>query len=102
MAKVVFTYPVQSIKGKVSDGQYFSNRNGQNLMAVYDVEKLKDKEPTEKQAKAREKFATAAVNAREILNNNETRAALQKEFLAQGGKGTLFGYVFKIEYAKLT
>ena len=101
MAKVIFTYPVQSIKGKVAEGQYFSARNGKNLMAVYDVEKAKMKEATEKQTAAREKFAVAAANARELLKDDAQKAALQAEFVKAGSPGTLFGWVFKAEYAKL-
>jgi len=101
MAKVIFTYPVQSIKGKVADGQYFSQRNGKNLMAVYDADKVKGKEPTEAQTAAREKFSTAATAARELLKDNAQRAELQKAFVKAGSPGTLFGWVFKQEYAKL-
>lgn len=101
MAKVTFTYPIQSIKGKVSDGQYFNSRNGKNFMAVYDVDRAKSKEPTEAQTAAREKFSVAATTARELLKNSAQRAELQKEFVKAGSPGTLFGWVFKQEYAKL-
>lgn len=99
MAKVVFTYPVQSIHGKVADNQFFSNRNGVNIMSV--VKNPYNGEPTEKQVAAREKFAVAAANAREILKDNAVRAIMQTQMKESGYTGTLFGYVFKLEYAKL-
>ncbi|MCR4559729.1 MAG: hypothetical protein K5685_06585 [Bacteroidales bacterium] len=99
MAKVKFVYPVESVHGKVEDGQYFSNRNGKNILSVYDVAKAKNHAPTDNQIAAQEKFSEAAIQARTLLADNAQKAELQALFLKSGAEGTLYGWVFKKLYA---
>lgn len=99
MAKVKFVYPVESVRGKVEDGQYFSRKNGKNFLSTYDVEKAKSHTPTENQKAAQDKFTESAIQARVLLADNERKAQLQAMFLAAGSPGTLYGWVFKKLYA---
>lgn len=99
MAKVKFVYPVESVHGKVEEGQYFSNRNGKNILSVYDVQKAKNHTPTENQLTAQGKFTEAAVQARILLADNAKKAELQEMFVKSGADGTLYGWVFKKLYA---
>ena len=101
MAKVSFNYPVESIRGKVAEGTYFNTRNGHAVITKYDVDQMKNRTPSEAQLAVREKFTIAANNARLLLSNDATKADLQEEFVKSGSNGTLFGYVYKLEYAKL-
>ena len=99
MAKVKFVYPVESMSGKVEDGQYFACKNGKTILATYDVAKAKSHNPTESQLAAQGKFSEAAVQARTLLADNAKKAKLQELFVAAGRPGTLFGWVFKKIYA---
>ena len=99
MAKVKFVYPVETVQGKVEEGQYFSRKNGKNFLTSYDAEKAKSHTPTENQIAAQEKFSQSAVQARTLLADNERKAQLQALFVAAGSPGTLYGWVFKKLYA---
>ena len=99
MAKVKFVYPVETVQGKVEEGQYFCRKNGKNFLTTYDAEKAKSHIPTENQIAAQEKFTEAAIQARTLLADNAKKAELQELFLKSGADGTLYGWVFKKLYA---
>ena len=99
MAKVQFVYPVETVRGKVEDGTYFTRKNGKNFLSAYDVEKAKSHIPTENQKAAQDKFTQCAVLARTYLADNARKAKLQELFINSGAEGTLYGWVFKRLYA---
>lgn len=103
MGNVTIEYPFTDIRGKVhkSDSAYFCHRNGRTF--IRRLKNVTKREDTEHQKMVKDKFRQIAERTREIMKDtaSDTYKAYYEAWKA-GGKDatTLYGYIFKQEYAK--
>ena len=93
---------VESMSGKLCGHSdlYFFRKNGKVFTGKMCFPSTK--QPSQEQMAQRTKFATARANAKAALADSEQRAAYETAFKAQRKYVDFNGYVFAMEYAKLT
>ena len=93
---------VESMSGKICghSDMYFFRKNGK----VFSGKSCNPstKKPTQDQLTAQNRFKTARTNTMTALADPDQRATLEAAFKAQKKYYSLYGYVFALEYAKLS
>ncbi len=105
MAKVVFYHLVKSVSGKVCQdehGPIFAIRKDTGTKYVFHRDNPYTGPATEAQEAQKQRFTTAAANTKNIMNNPSELATYKEAWRKNPGKyGTLRGYIFAQEMAKL-
>ncbi len=105
MAKVDFNHLVEAVHGKVCEdprGPIFAQRKDTGTKYVYHIDTPYTGPSTEAQEAQKQRFKTAAVNTKNAMNDAEKLGTYKDAWRKNPGKyGTLRGYIFAQEMAKL-
>ncbi len=105
MAKVEFNHLVESVHGKVCNdprGPIFAQRKDTGSKYVYHRDNPYTGPATEAQEAQKQRFKAASTNTKNVMNNPEQLTAYKEAWRKNPGKyGTLRGYIFAQEMAKL-
>ncbi len=105
MAKVVFNHLIDHVSGKYCQdptGPIFARRKDTGTKYVYHVENPYTGPATEAQEAQKQRFKTAQTNTRNVMNDPAQLLPYKEAWRKNPGKyGTLRGYVFAQEMAKL-